>query len=83
MRVQVIDLVNSGIDITSVDSLSDLDTVLDRLLVNRKLHVCFLRKLFSSARIAFTDEIVHDDKINVPGRQSVRLSLMRCAVRGR
>jgi hypothetical protein len=82
LRVQVIDLVDSSIDITSVDSLSDLDTVLDRLLINRKLHICFLRKLFSSARVAFTDEIVHNDKINVPERQSVGLSLMRCAVKG-
>jgi hypothetical protein len=66
LGIQIINLVDSGVDVSSVDSLSDLHAQMDRLLYRRKLQVSFLSKPFSRSRITFADEIVHNDEINVP-----------------
>jgi hypothetical protein len=66
LRVQIVDLSDGGIDITSVNSPSYFYAGLDGLLFERQLYVCFLGELLSSSRVAFADQVVHDDKVDVP-----------------
>lgn len=66
LRVQIVDLNNSGIDVASMDSLSNFYARLYRLLFKGQLDVCFLGELFSSPRIALADQVVHDNEVDVP-----------------
>jgi hypothetical protein len=76
LGVEIVDLGDSGVDVTSIDGLSYFYAGLDGLFFKRQLDICFLGELFSSPRISFADQIVHDDEVNVPADVgSARLSL--------
>jgi hypothetical protein len=66
LRVQIVDLSDSGINIASVYSSSYFYAGLNGLLFERQLDVCFLGELLSSSRVAFADQVVHDDEVDVP-----------------
>ena len=66
LRVQIVDLSDGGINVTSVDSPSYFYAGLDGLLLKRQLDVCFLGEFLSSSRVALADQVVHDDEIDIP-----------------
>jgi hypothetical protein len=66
LRVQIVDLSDSNIDVANIDSLSYFYAGLDGLLFKRQLDVCFLGELFSSPRISFANQVIHDDEVDVP-----------------
>jgi hypothetical protein len=49
-----------------MDSLPYFYAQLNGLLFERQLNVRFFGELLSSSRVAFADQVVHDDKVNVP-----------------
>ena len=65
LRVEIVDPIDSGIDIACMYSLTYLDSRLNRFLIGRELQVSLICKLFSCPRIAFANEIVHDDEVDV------------------
>jgi hypothetical protein len=66
LRIEIVDLSNSSIDVASMDSLSYFYARLDGLLFKRQLDVRFFGKLLGCSRKAFADQVVHDDKVDVP-----------------
>jgi hypothetical protein len=73
--VQIVDLVDGRVDVTSMNRLSNVDTQLDGLLFNRQVDIGFLCKLFSRAGIAFADQVVHDHEIDITVRVHVSENL--------
>ena len=65
LRIQIIDLGDSGVNVASMDSLSYFYARLDGLLFKRKLDVRFFGELLRSSGISLADQIVHDDKVDV------------------
>lgn len=65
LGIKIVDLNDSRVDIASMDGPSYFNAGLDRLLLERQLNVCFLGELLCCSRIAFTDQVVHDDEIDV------------------
>lgn len=65
LRVQIIDLGDSSVDVASMDSLSYFYARLNELLFERKLNVRFFGELLCSSGIPLADQIVHDDKVDV------------------
>jgi hypothetical protein len=66
LRVQIVDLGDGSINVTSMNSLSYLYAGLDGFFFERKLDVRFFGKLFSGSREAFADQVIHDYKVDVP-----------------
>ena len=64
LRIELVDLLNGCLNISSVDSIADFDASLYGLLL-RCVDVRFHSKLPSGLRIALVDEIIHDDEIDV------------------
>jgi hypothetical protein len=81
LRVQIVDLSDRGINIASVDSPSYLYAWLNGLLFERQLHVRFLGELLSSSRVAFADQVVHDDEVDVPEDTMSAAVTSSCAVK--
>jgi hypothetical protein len=52
-------------NISLVDSLPNVHTLLHRFDVQHRCYVCFMREFLGGRRIAFADEVVHDDCIEV------------------
>ena len=73
LGIQIIDISNGGINIASMNSPAYFYAGLDRLLFKRQLDVCFLGKLFRRSWVAFADQVVHDDKIDVPAQAMLAL----------
>jgi hypothetical protein len=66
LRIEIVDPSDSGIDIASMDGLSYFYAGLDGLLFKRQLDVRFFGELLGSSGKAFADQVVHDDKVDVP-----------------
>jgi hypothetical protein len=66
LRIEIVDLSDGSIDVASMDSLSYFYAGLDGLFFKRQLDVRFFGKLLSCSGEAFADQIVHDDKVDVP-----------------
>lgn len=71
LGVQIVDLSDSDINVAGMNGLSYFYARLDGLLFKRQHDVGFPGKLFSCSGIAFADQVVHDDEVDVPdGRKS-------------
>ena len=68
LRVEVVNFGNGGFDITSMDSSAYFYARLDGFLFKGQLDIRFFREPFRSPRISFTDQVVHNDGIDVPER---------------
>lgn len=66
LGVQIIDLGDGSVNVASVDSLAYFYARLDGLLFKRHLDVRFLGEPLSSSGIALANQIVHDDKVDIP-----------------
>jgi hypothetical protein len=66
LRVQIVDLSDGGVNVARMNSLSYFYARLDGLLFKRQLDVRFFGELLGSSRVAFADQVVHDDKVDVP-----------------
>jgi len=71
LRIQIIDLSDSCIDITGVDSPAYFYAGQYGLFFKRQVDVGFLGKLFRCSRVAFADQVVHNDKVDVPADKSL------------
>ena len=65
LNVEIIDELDSVLEVTSKDSLSNLDSLLDGAGIGLHLDVGFLRELLSSRGVAFFDEVVHNKEIHI------------------
>ena len=78
LRVEIIDLVDSGVNVAGMDRLSDLHSRLNGFFFDGKLHVGFFGELFSCPRKAFADQIVHDDEVDITVANTVSYQLSPC-----
>jgi hypothetical protein len=65
LNVEIIDKLNSVLEVTSKDSLSNLDSLLNGAGIGLHLDVGFLCELLSSRRVAFFDEVVHNKEVHI------------------
>lgn len=75
LRIEIIDLSDGGINVASMDSPSYFYARLDGLFLERETDVRFFGEPLRSSRVALTDQVVHDDKIDIPvltGQKSCR-----------
>jgi hypothetical protein len=72
LRVQVVDPGDSGFNVTSMDGPAYFYARLDRFLFKGQLDVRFSGEPLRSPRISFTDQVVHDDKVDVSARYNQR-----------
>lgn len=71
LRIEIVDLIDSGINIASMNGPPDLYARLNGLLLKRKLNVRFLCKFLRSPRISFADKVIHDDEVDVPAESTI------------
>jgi hypothetical protein len=76
LRVEVVDLGDGGFNITSMDGSAYFYARLNGFLFKGQLDVRFFREPLRSPRIPFTDQVVHDDKIDVSARSNQRDSFV-------
>jgi hypothetical protein len=65
LGIEIVDLINGGINIASMDRSSYFYARLDGLLFERQRNVCLMGKLLGRPWVALTDEVIHNNKINV------------------
>lgn len=65
LRVQVVDLLNGGLDIPSVYRVSDFYSFVYRLRIDSWLYVRFGSEFLRGRRIAFADQIIHYQVVDV------------------
>ena len=60
LRVQVVHPSDSIPDITALERLSYVHTILNGVEVDRAIEPCLLAELFRSRLVSLDDEVVHD-----------------------
>jgi len=63
--IELVDPLDRQLDFARVYSIANIHSLLYTLGVTRGSYVGFFCKFLSGSRIAFIDQVVHDDEINV------------------
>ena len=63
--VEFIDALNGKLHVTGMDGVTDVYSFLNSFTIGRWNDACFFRKVHGSVRIAFVDQIVHDEEVQV------------------
>lgn len=65
LRVELIDLLNGGLDIPRMNRSTDLDSFLNRLDICAGLDIGLEREFLRRSRVAIGDEVVHNQIIDI------------------
>jgi hypothetical protein len=71
LRIQVVDSRDRFLDITAIQSFTDVPTTFYACKVNSRLNSRFQAELLSRRLIAFNDEIVHHEAIEIPDKKKI------------
>jgi hypothetical protein len=74
LGVQVVDSSDRFLDITAIQSFTDVPTTFYACKVNSRLNSRFQAELFGRRLIAFNDEIVHHEAIKIPDNKKNSMS---------
>lgn len=71
--VQIVDPLYRLLDVSSLDGIPYRHPVLDRLKVRLRVHPCLPCKVLSRLLVAFYDEIVHHETIQIAASVSIAM----------
>lgn len=65
LEIELIELLDSRLNVSSVNRVTDADSLIDVLGAHKRLNTSFYSEVLCCARIALIDQIIHDDRVDI------------------
>lgn len=65
LEIELIELLDSRLDVSSMNRVADADSLIDILGAHKRLNAGFYSEVLRCARITLIDQIIHDNRVNI------------------